>query len=294
MHISIVVRTKNEEKHIDQLLERIRLQKLQANYEIVLVDSGSTDRTLDIAGRYDVRIFSIPAEQFTYGYSLNFGIQNAQGDILVCLSAHCIPCDDLWLSNLTAPIQQGKAHATFGRQVPVQGMNPFEEMFLQRHFPEQECRKGRVSFSNANCAFLRTIWEEMYFDELIPSWEDYLWYLSSKDKYLFRYVPNACVIHSHPFSLCRFRNVAYQDGRAFRYIQERYNVNIIEKTSSFTGKIGYVIRDLSSHTVFFLERGYLRHLAMLPFVKLAAYLSYWKGYHAHTPEWDQQSGHSKL
>lgn len=291
MYISIVVRTKNEEKHIDQLLEHIRLQKVQANYEVVLVDSGSTDRTLDIAGRYGVRIFSIPAEQFTYGSSLNFGIQNAKGDILVCISAHCIPCDDLWLSNLTAPIQKGKAHATFGRQVPVRGMNPFEEMFLRSHFPEKENKKMRVSFSNANCAFRRTMWEEVPFDELIPGWEDYLWYLSSKDKYIFLYIADASVNHSHPFSLARIKNIAYQDGRAFRYMQERYNFNIIEKTSSFKGKLGYVTRDVSSHAVFFMQQGYFRYLAILPFVKLAAYLNYWKGYHAHTPQWNQKAGH---
>lgn len=287
MAIALIIRTKNEENSIGRVLANIFSQKHADPIQIIIVDSGSSDRTLEIVSRYQVTTLHIPAEQFTYGYSLNYGIQHAQGDIVVCLSAHCIPCDDLWLSNLTAPIQQGKTHATFGRQVAVKGMNPFEEVSLSKHFPAQARKGARVPFSNANCAFLKTMWEEVHFDELIPGWEDYLWYLSSKDKYLFRYVPDACVIHSHPFSLTRIGRIACQDGSAFRRMQEQYGFNILERTSSLKSKADYVMKDLSSHTVFFLKQGYLRHLAILPFVKGYAYLNYWRGYHTYDPQQNQ-------
>jgi hypothetical protein len=160
------------------------------------------------------------------------------------------------------------------------GMNPFEEVFLNKHFPTDEKRYGRVSFSNANCAFTRKMWDEMKFDEHIPSWEDYLWYLLAKDRFVFQYAPNACVIHTHSFSVERLKRTAYRDGRAFRYMKDKYEVDILGDVSSAVGKLRYIMKDISSHTAFLLRKGYLSYLFVLPFVKIYSYLNYWRGYHS--------------
>jgi glycosyltransferase involved in cell wall biosynthesis len=280
MLISIIIRTKDEEENVGQVLKNIYLQKIEQKFEVIVIDSGSTDKTIDIARQYDVKIINIPASRFTYGYSLNYGIQNSSGDIICCLSAHCIPYNDKWLSELVNPILESKVHATYGRQIPLEEVNPFEELFLQKHFPEDEKKGGRVSFSNANCAFIRRMWDEMKFDECIPGWEDYLWYLLIKNKFKFHYVRDACVTHSHPFSLNRIARTAYQDGKALRYIKDKYDFNILERTSSTIGKFRYVIKDLSSHIVFFLKKGYTGSVLILPFVKFYSYLNYWRGYHS--------------
>lgn len=280
MLISIIIRTKDEEKDIGHVLKNIYTQEIQHKFEVIVVDSGSSDKTLDIASQYKVRILHVPAQMFSYGYSLNYGIQQSSGEIICCLSAHCVPYNNFWLSELVKPILEEKAHATYGRQVTEKGVNPFEELFLHKHFPEYEKRGGRVSFSNANCAFVRKMWEEVKFDEKIPSWEDYLWYLSTKNKFIFHYAPDACVIHGHPFSLSRIARTAYQDGKAFRYMKDRYDFNILESASSIVGKFRYATKDLSSHIIFFLKKGYIGPLLILPFVKFYSYLSYWRGYYS--------------
>ena len=287
MKVSIVIRALNEERHIGSLLESISRQILPYPYEVILVDSGSSDKTLDIAKGYEVRIAPIPSSGFTYGYSLNYGIKHASGDIICCISAHCIPSHNNWLFELSKPLIEGKAQATYGRQIPIKGINPFEEVFLDRNFPEAGKRNGRVPFSNANCAFVRRVWEEVKFDEQIPSWEDYLWYLLTKDKFVFRYVPDACVVHTHPFEIRRLRKTAFRDGKAFKYMKSRYNIDILGETGSLTGKVHFASKDILNHTRFFLKERYLYHLVMLPFVKLYSYLTYWRGYHSSlvvTPE----------
>ena len=95
---SIIIRTFNEEKHLVKLLEAIQ-QQSYSNYEIILVDSGSTDNTLSIAGRYPVRIISIKPADFSFGYSLNTGCGQAHGEYLVFVSAHTCPLNSNWLSN---------------------------------------------------------------------------------------------------------------------------------------------------------------------------------------------------
>lgn len=280
MKVSIVIRAKDEERHIGAVLESISRQVIPYPFEVIVVDSGSSDKTLDIAKKYRVEIANISASGFSYGYALNYGIRHALGDIICCLSAHCIPYDNKWLSELIKPLLEGKAHATYGRQLPDKGINPFEEVFLRRHFPEVEEGNGRVPFSNANCAFIRKMWDEVKFDEQIPSWEDYLWYLLTKDKFVFHYVPNACVVHTHPFEFPRLRKTAYRDGKAFRYMKVRYNIDILEDTGSLIGKVQFVARDFVNHAKFFLKERYLNHLVMLPFVKIYLYLTYLRGYHS--------------
>src|SRR3990167_3999136 len=98
---SIVIRTYNEEKHIGNLLRAIETQDYK-DYEIIIVDSGSTDKTLEIAEKHPVRIIKIEKRDFTFGYALNVGCKAARGRYLVFASAHVLPATNFWLSQLIA------------------------------------------------------------------------------------------------------------------------------------------------------------------------------------------------
>ena len=102
MNVSIVIRCYNEERHIGRLLSGIMQQTL-SDVEIVVVDSGSTDATLTIAARYPVRVVSMTPEEFSFGRSLNRGIEAASGDHIVICSAHVYPTYRDWLERLLAP-----------------------------------------------------------------------------------------------------------------------------------------------------------------------------------------------
>ena len=79
---SIIIRTLNEEKHIGNLLSAIEEQDYK-NYEIIIVDSGSTDKTLEIAQKFPAKILKIESRDFTFGYSLNLGCKASKGKYLV-------------------------------------------------------------------------------------------------------------------------------------------------------------------------------------------------------------------
>jgi glycosyltransferase involved in cell wall biosynthesis len=279
--ISIIIRCKNEAHAIEETLRRISEQDIDLPYETIVVDSGSTDGTLAIAGRYRTRIFEIPAQDFTFGYALNYGIERAEGTIIVNVSAHCTPTDTAWLKELVAPLRGGEAGATFGRQVAIKGVNAFEEVSLNKHFPEHDDIKGRLPFSNANCAFLKEMWVDTRFDEELPSWEDYLWYLLMKDKYGFRYCPKGAVYHTHPFSFSSVSRRAYFDGRAFTLIRRKYEIDLLDGVCpTWRLKIKWFWADVKNHIKLFRQEGYEKYILLVPALRALAYMAYWRGYHS--------------
>ncbi len=277
--ISVIIRCKNEEKALGRCLATIFTQQTDVSFEVIVVDSGSTDHTLTIAREYPVRLFEIPPESFSFGFALNHGIERADGAIIVNISAHCIPVHNTWLSEITGPVREGRADAVYGRQVPVKGVNPFEEVSLDRHFPGTEKSGGRVAFSNANCSFLRKMWEVVRFDEALPSWEDFLWYLLLKDRYRFHYCPEAAVYHSHPFSVDSVTRRSYNDGRAFRMMKEKYDIDLIGKDyPTILAKGRLFMEDVKNHMSFFVHNGYASRIFLTPVVRLLAFKAYRDGY----------------
>jgi len=185
---SIIIRTFNEEKHLGDLLRAIGQQEYQ-DYEIVSVDSGSTDKTLDIAGAFKVKILQIDSHDFTFGYSLNLGCKHAQGRYLVLVSAHVLPVDNHWLGNLIAPLKKdGKIAMVHGRQLAAQSSKFSEGRDLQK----------LCCPHNANSALRKDLWQERPFDEYLFGLEDVEWarYITQKG-YAVHYEPKAAVYHIH-------------------------------------------------------------------------------------------------
>ena len=104
--VSLIIRSKNEEKWIKLSLESIFSQTIK-NLEVILVDNNSNDNTVKIAKSYGVKKIS-KIKKFVPGIALNKGCNLAVGKYLVFLSAHCIPENKYWLKNLISKIDENK------------------------------------------------------------------------------------------------------------------------------------------------------------------------------------------
>ena len=96
---SIIIRAKNEEALVGEVLTAVYGQTVR-DIEVIVVDSGSTDRTLEIARTFPLKIIEIQPEEFTYGRALNIGCRAAQGEFLAFVSAHAVPLTANWLACL--------------------------------------------------------------------------------------------------------------------------------------------------------------------------------------------------
>ena len=174
MKASIIIRTYNEERHLADVLRQIQSQKLDGlSSEVVIVDSGSEDRTREIAESYNCRILGISKEDFTFGRSLNYGCTAATGDFLVFVSGHCIPASDTWLSNLLKPLQENLCVYSYGRQIGNDKSKFSERQLFKKYYPEISQIPQKDYFcNNANAALKRDVWEINHFNEDLTGLED--------------------------------------------------------------------------------------------------------------------------
>ena len=93
--ISIIIRTKNEERWIGLCIEQIKKQSYK-NYEIILVDSISEDKTVEKAKRHGVNKV-VEVKDYKPGKAINMGIEASKGEFIVILSAHCLPINNKWV-----------------------------------------------------------------------------------------------------------------------------------------------------------------------------------------------------
>ena len=128
--ISVIIRTKNEEKWISRCLESVFSQKVDAEIEVVLVDNNSNDHTIEVAKRYPVDQF-ININNFLPGKALNEGIRASTGDYIVCISAHCIPEKNTWLEKMLSNFEGNeKIAGVYGRQLPLSFTDPIDKRDL--------------------------------------------------------------------------------------------------------------------------------------------------------------------
>jgi len=196
---SIIIRTFNEEKHIGNLLRAIKEQD-HRDYEIIVVDSGSTDNTLKIAKNFTDNILEIDSKDFTFGYSLNKGCQQSQGKYIVLVSAHTLPVDNQWLKNLLAPFEDEKVAMVYGRQFGAQESKFSEKRDFQRLYSASSFNSELYPYfaNNANSAIRKDIWQKHPFDEYLLGLEDIEWAKHAAEKgFLIHYKPEAAIYHIH-------------------------------------------------------------------------------------------------
>jgi len=200
MIVSIIIRTLNEEKHLDALLSSIENQERAGmEVEVVLVDSGSGDNTLPIAESHGCKIVHITRDEFSFGRSLNMGCAAASGEVLVMISGHCVPTDKQWLQALCQPLLQNKAGYTYGRQMGGPNSYYSECRIFSKYFPaESRIPQDGFYCNNANSAIKRSLWEKNHFDEELTGLEDMgLAKRLVDDGGKVAYVAEACVYHYH-------------------------------------------------------------------------------------------------
>ena len=278
MLISVVIRTLNEARHLPGLLAGIAGQNLQGHQcEVVLVDSGSTDGTLQIAQQHGCRIVHIRKEDFSFGRSLNMGCAAAKGETLVFVSGHCIPFDKHWLARLVAPLGQDRVVYAYGGQVGDSSTHFSERQIFTKYFPaESKLPQEGFYCNNANSALLRSEWELVRFDEEITGLEDmFLAKELVQRGWRLAYVADAKVYHLHDESWRQVKRRFEREAIALQRIMPEVHLGPLDVVRYAVSAI------LLDCGVALQERGLLKHFASIVTYRACQFWGAFKGNHVH-------------
>lgn len=231
---SIVIRAFNEEKHIGKLLDGIRHQSIK-DLQIVLVDSGSSDKTVEIAKDFKADIIHIQPQDFTFGRSLNFGISHAKADFVVFASAHVFPVYPDWIERLVEPFEDEKVAISYGKQRGMETTQFSEHQIFQHWFPDVSTNNQSHPFcNNANAAIRKNLWHQHTYNESLPGLEDLEWAKWAFDHgYKIAYVAEAEIVHVHNESWRGISNRYRREAMAFKMIYPNEQFNLIDLFKAF-------------------------------------------------------------
>lgn len=206
--ISILLLTKNAGPDLEMVLSALYRQREVAFSEVIAIDSGSTDGTLEILRRFPLRLEQIPPEAFHHSRTRNFASGLASGKILVFLSQDAVPASDDWLSNMVDNFDDPGVGAVYGRQFPKAGsslerQDALDTIYGTRKVIKDPAHRNGMGyrfyhFSDVNAAIRRSVWEAVRFPEDLRVFED----LGIAKRILDHgwkivYEPNSAVFHSH-------------------------------------------------------------------------------------------------
>ncbi len=223
--ISVIIPTLNAEKTIGEIIDALREQSLCPE-ELIVIDSGSKDHTLEIIKSKGIEPISIKKEDFHHGRTRNLGASLAKGEVLVFMTQDALPYDRYLIENLLKPLRNTSAVASFARQLPKEDASPIERFLRRFNYPPERILKhqGLVQqlgiktyfFSNVCSAVVTDVFKEVGgFPENVPLNEDMLLaYRLLKKGYKVSYEPDAKVYHSHNLSPYRQFMRYYRIGQS--------------------------------------------------------------------------------
>jgi len=224
---SIIIPTKNGASDIGACLGAIYSQKGTVPFDVIVIDSGSSDATLEIARRYPVRIEQIPPETFHHARTRNYAAGLARGEVLVFLSQDAMPASDTWLASLVSNFKDPSVGAVYGRHLPKPGCSLERQHTLETIYGSERVVKEPSSreklgyryyhFSDANSAIRRDVWQATGFPDEFKIFEDVGIAKRILDGgWKIVYEPGAAVHHSHHHTMMELFKRYFDIGYGFK------------------------------------------------------------------------------
>src|SRR6185369_16032418 len=162
---SIIYLTKNGGELFRRSLEAVLSQDVDFPIEVVAVDSGSTDGTLEYLQAQPVRLYRMPAEEFNFGLTRDYAFSLAEGEFIVSISQDAVPANHQWLRDLLAPFAYDAIAAVQGIDLLPDDRPVFYWDSVGMFYQTRDCRKWNerhhgIGLSFANCALRRSVWQE--------------------------------------------------------------------------------------------------------------------------------------
>jgi len=256
---TVAILTFNGEEFLEELFDTLKSQKTKYSFEILVIDSGSKDRTLEITkNTKEARLIQIPNSEFGHGKTRNLAVNEADSKYVAFLTQDAVPSSPYWLDGLLEPFELfEKVSCVFGKQIPrpacIAPVKREVESVFQSFGDDASIsiqRKSELTttfniintfMSDVNSAVRRDSVLEVPFQDLDYAEDQALGTDHLNHGWLKAYSPLGSVYHSHSYPLVKYfkRKVDERIG-VYAATGDIYQIN----TKGFVkGVIGHTIRD---------------------------------------------------
>ncbi len=247
VHASIVVPTLNGGSHFKDLVRVLNSQKAPWDYEVVIIDSESTDDTLnDAKGIQNVMLETIRKQEFNHGATRNLAASRSRGSYIAYLTQDALPTSEYWLFDLVSCLQHhDDAAGVFGKHYARPNASAYTKRDLTHFFsgfdagpvamskdtepsrlPSGEQRLQYLYYySDNNSCMRRSVWEQVPYPEAEYG-EDQLWARTIIEKgYKKVYSRHGAVYHSHDYDE---KQTFERSAVEARFFKREFGWNVID------------------------------------------------------------------
>lgn len=214
--VSIILRSFNEAWALGETLAAVAAQEYR-EWELIVIDSGSTDGSQEIIQRFRPRVFrQIQPHEYNPSRVMNWGMEVAQSEFGIFLNADATPQGAGWLRPLVLALQDPRTAAVFGRQVPRPDCRAVYACDYERCFgARRESARWEHFFSMVSSGIRKDIWRRRGFLETLQYAEDDEYTRWAREQgYRVVYVPESIVMHSHNYTPQQAYKRSFGDARA--------------------------------------------------------------------------------
>ncbi len=264
--ISVIIPTKNGMPYIRDCLSSIFNQQFTYKFEVICVDSGSVDGTLEVIKRYPVRLFTILPKDFNHGLTRNFAIDKANSEFVVILTQDAVPYGKYWLTKMVDNFSDELVAGVYCRQIPRKE----DDIILKREMESfLTARRNKIIsyiksekwydslnpierfitcyFDNVCSCIRKSIWSKFHFPETNFA-EDLMWSKTILEHgYKIVYEPNAKVIHSHN------KSFKYKYLRYYMHYETLHKLFGIQQIDSFNIVIRETLKQSIGNIIFLFK-----------------------------------------
>lgn len=216
MKVSVIIPTYNGASHLPKLLDALNQQTI--DFELIIIDSSSTDETISLVTPYAQKILTITQNQFDHGGTRTKAAKQASGELLIFLTQDALPLYSNTLEILLSAFENPKTGVAYGRQLPYDETNIFGKHLRAFNYPAQSYLRSikdkekygmKTAFlSDSFSAYRKSAMQEVdYFkDGLIVGEDNHITAKLLVSGWQVAYVAEAEVYHSHSYTpLAEFR-----------------------------------------------------------------------------------------
>lgn len=232
---SVLIPVKNGGALLGQVLDTILAQEAPWPFEVIVVDSGSRDGSVELVRQRGVRCEQIPASEFGHGRTRNYLASLARGKFLVFVTQDARPASPHWLRELVDACDcDASVAGAFGPHRAHPEARHITHCELRQHFAgfgdklsvvrlddpvrfaaDPGYRQFLHFFSSNNACLRRSVWERFPLPEVAFA-EDQTWALQIiKNGYGKAFAPGAMVYHSHDFGIWETLQRNFDESRSF-------------------------------------------------------------------------------